>query len=175
MNTLERVAVFGGSRRVPGPSGNGKAERDRAVALRRPGIRSRTSPLSDAAKAACVELLRRHDGLSDMPANDIVTLEVGGTDTASKGRSEADHVPVSVGREGRSLTFFVAGALAVGTNRVAIPTTELQGGRKQASKIIVFRASQRGAGRVDVPSALASSIVPGARRLTIAFAGDDAG
>lgn len=174
MNTMERVAVFGGARRAPGPAGSGTVT-DRAVALRRPGIRSRTSPLSDAAKAACADLLRMHDGRSDMPANDIVTLEISDTDTAYTGRSDADHVPASVGREGRSLTFFVAGALAAGSNRVAIPTTELQGGRKQAAKIIVFSASKPGAGQIDLPPGLVPTIVPGARRLTIEFSGDDAG
>jgi hypothetical protein len=172
---MERVAGFGGARRAPGPAGSGTTATDRALALRRPDIRSRTTPLSDAAKAACTDLLRMHDGRSDMPANDIVTLEISDTDTAYTGRSDADHVPASLGREGRSLTFFVAGALAAGSNRVAIPTTELQGGRKQAAKIIVFSAARPGAGQIDLPLGLVPTIVPGARRLTIAFSGDDAG
>lgn len=136
----------------------------------RHAIRTRIEDLSPAARALCEQILR--DGSDERTLDRTITAEFSAEEEA-----EIDnlfgHVPSSIRRKGRRVSYFVKAPLAAGQNRVAVPTT-LSGGRKPKAKLMTFDVAEEGAGSVEVPDHVRDSIFPGARSVRIHFEDADA-
>lgn len=113
----------------------------------RPRLATRVEPISSGNMEACQSLLAEQTG-----------------------RTDSDHVPASVARKGRELTFMVETPLAVGVNRVALPAGLLQGNASTKATVLKFSSRNAGAGNVELPAAVCAQHFVGARVVKIHFA-----
>jgi hypothetical protein len=138
----------------------------------RPMVKVRVEKLSREAIDDCERMLREEDGFPDAaPRREVVNLDTGERGGCATGHSATDHVPTAVEREGRNLSFVVAGALSKGVNRVAIPSAEFRDRRKVEPRIVIFTSNKSGSGQVTIPLDILQDVVPGARSVKIRFAG----
>ncbi|MEM9975561.1 MAG: DnaJ domain-containing protein [Pseudomonadota bacterium] len=122
---------------------------------RRPAVVTRIVDLSDDEATAC------HGSLKDEPAH-------------PEREVVAQHVPATIRRKGRKLSYIVRTALEVGSNRVALPAGELEGNRKVTPKVVTFSSAHRGPGRIVVPDQMREAMFPGAKSVSIHFEGVEA-
>ncbi|SNS78452.1 J domain-containing protein [Tropicimonas sediminicola] len=125
----------------------------RNASVRRPQVAARVSPLSREILEACEAKLKAHGAAED----------------ASAGRPAGHHVPHSIARKGREITYRIATPLIAGVNRVALPTSVLGGHRREAPAILQFASQKAGAGEIEVPEAILRQRFPGARSIRISF------
>lgn len=86
------------------------------------------------------------------------------------GDDAAKHIPESVIRNGRALTYIVQARLARGRNRIALPVAGLTD--SQAATVVLTVASYQLVGdQFSVSDHLCKGLFPGARSVTIRFAG----
>jgi hypothetical protein len=137
--------------------GQHRADRPRGAGIRptsRPSVTTRTEALAPETIDRCRALL---------------ALSVGEAKTQVS--VAADHVPDSVQRHGRHLTYLVRTPLARGRNRVALPTALLEDARKVDPAILTFLSTYSGAGDYQVPEGVRIRHFRGARSVTIRFEG----
>ena len=91
---------------------------------------------------------------------------------APKQAAAADHVAAAVRRKGRRVTYIIRTPLSEGSNRVALPTGELEDNRKVKPQVVTFASDTAGQGQVIVPDTLRESMFPGARSVRILFDAD---
>ncbi|MFD0978617.1 J domain-containing protein [Tropicimonas aquimaris] len=125
----------------------------RNAAVRRPQMSARVSPLAREIQEECEAKLKLH----------------GAAEVSSEGRRAGNHVPHSVSRKGREITYRIATPLVAGVNRVALPTSLLTGHGRAAPAILQFASQQAGAGEIEVPEAILRQRFPGARSIRISF------
>ena len=118
----------------------------------RPNRGVRLAPLEERAASECRELLRdAADPTENMSENH-------------------DHIPQTVRRRGRQLSYIIGTPLAQGVNRVAVPTGEFVDKRKILPKLLKFASRGDGSGTFEIPAETRSSLFPGARSVKIHFA-----
>ncbi|MEM9031681.1 MAG: DnaJ domain-containing protein [Pseudomonadota bacterium] len=119
---------------------------------RRPQANARSIAMTQEMLSACQALL---DG--DRLAGEVTS-----------------HLPTTVERQGRSLTYIVLTKLGPGKNRIALPTSVLEDHRKVNPKIVSFNASAEGSKEIEIPQSLREKLFPGARSVHIRFGLDAA-
>ncbi len=122
---------------------------------RRPAVVTRIVELTPSEATAC------HGSLDAEPKNPEQEVV-------------AQHVPATIRRKGRRLSYIVRSSLEVGSNRVALPAGELEGNRKVTPKVVTFSSAHRGPGRIVVPDQMRESMFPGAKSVSIHFEGAEA-
>jgi hypothetical protein len=132
---------------------------------RRPQLPTRVTPLSAEAEAACRKLLETHaettlPGTEGESPDDAVSDWIG---------APGDHVPDTIRRRGRALTFVVSTSLAPGMNRVAVPTSMFREKDGIAPRILSVRSARGGTTEVTVPDHLRARMFPGARSVVLRF------
>ena len=91
-------------------------------------------------------------------------------ENASASNDAAQHVPVSMRRKGREVSYVVASTLREGVNRVALPTGELESRKKGLRpEMLDLNARQDGRATIEVPESVRTSKFPGAQRVRIHF------
>lgn len=128
---------------------------------RRPALRTQTVDISPDAEAICQSVL-------DKVNADLAPGEV--SEDTKVGR--ADHVPCSLRRRGRNLSYIIRTPLEEGSNRVALPTGALEHSRKVTPKVMTFNSTESGTGKVEVPEDIRATLFPGARSVRIHFGQD---
>lgn len=152
----------------------GRTKATPTVPAARPSVASRISLFGSEDLAECHALLQRQTDLGTaIGACDVQDL----SDGAAKGEAMAttDHVPQSVLRAGRRLTFLVDARLERGANRIALPTALLEDSRKLRPIILTVLSSRAGEAEVSIPDDLAARMFPGARTVGIRFSTDSEG
>ncbi len=143
------------SRRLSRPIDVGQASnadaapiRERATAAKppRPSLRTRDIAISRDDAAEC------EARLVDAPTIDAT-----------------DHVPHTIQRTGRSVTYIVSSALEAGSNRIAVPTGFLVDTRKVAPVVVTFVTATMGALSYRLPEDTRARLFPGAASVTIRF------
>ena len=135
---------------------------------KRPVVQTRTMALSPEAVDDCTALLDAE--VADPQA--VVDLSPVANADGSAPTSKRDHIPEHVHRRGRRLTYVVRGPLAKGCNRVALPTSVLDGHRDLRPMVISFRSTTSGSGEFSVPVDVIAAVFPGARIVSIRFVAD---
>lgn len=126
---------------------NGHTPLENPTRSRRPAVQTRVVTLSPDVETLCREQL---------------------DDQATKGGA-AEHVASAVRRKGRRVTYIIRTPLSEGSNRVAVPTGELEDNRKIKPQVVTFASDTAGQGQVIVPEALRETMFPGARSVRILF------
>lgn len=129
---------------------HGHAPMEAPTRSRRPAIQTRIVDLSPDVATLC------RDELADQRGK-------------AKNGAAADHVAAAVRRKGRRVTYIIRTPLSEGSNRVALPTGELEDNRKVKPQVVTFASDTAGQGQVIVPDALRESMFPGARSVRILF------
>jgi hypothetical protein len=148
-----------------GAEGGGAWGRPRTASQKvasRPSIMARLERLGDEVR----DILRAEFTAEGGPSR-LLDLCPGG---APSGVLRTDHLPAAVHRHGRHLTYIVEATTERGLNRVALPATLLDGGRKVRPVVVVFDARVAGEGEVRLPDAIVAEAFPGARGVEIRFA-----
>ncbi len=130
----------------------------------RPKVEARVHPLPSSVVSDCAALLDEESEI--VPA---AHMRLQPDAPLGKGADITDHVSRAVQRQGRALTYLVAGPLAHGTNRVALPTALLESTRSLRPEVIAISTTSAGKGTVTVPDAVRSRLFPGARSVRIRF------
>ncbi len=81
----------------------------------------------------------------------------------------SSHVPVSIRRRGRNLTYIVKSQPNSGTNLIAVPTGALVDSRRVMPQLVSVKDSDIENGAYDVPANLCAELFPGAKAITIKF------
>ncbi len=134
--------------------------------MRRPArqaIKTRIEDLSPAARTLCESILR--DDMDEAALDRSLTDE---TDSDAELDALLGHVPSSIRRKGRRVSYFVKAPLEKGQNRVAVPTA-LEDDRRMKAKLMTFDVAEEGAGSIEVPDHVRGSMFPGARSVRIHF------
>ncbi len=92
-------------------------------------------------------------------------------DSRPSRRKVTDHLPGSVRRRGREMTFLVRTPLVEGPNRIALPADNEAHPRPVPPRVVRFNSPRSGVGIINVPAALLPQMFPGARRVSIEFTG----
>ncbi len=135
----------------------------------RPKLTKRVEDLEQDVVAECRAALKKREG-QEMPAANSEAEPAENTKDGRKLTSK-DHLPVSISRLGRSLTFLVSNPLKKGVNRIALPTNVLETNRDTEPRVLSFFSHDEGPGVILVPDAVAQQVFPGARRVQIRFVG----
>lgn len=131
----------------------------RSTSIRRPQVAARVSPLAPEIIEECRTRLAAVATGAGAPD---------GAETAER-RPEADHVPHSVARQGRQVTYRIATPLVAGVNRVALPTALIPQRGRGAPAILQFVSERSGTGEFAVPDDICRQRFPGARDVRIVF------
>jgi len=127
----------------------------------RPAIMARLDRLTVDVVEAC-----RAEFTAEGGPSRVIDLCPGG---AQQGVSTTDHLPMAVHRHGRHLTYIVEATTERGLNRVALPSTLLDGSRKVRPVVVLFDARVAGEGEVKLPESIVADKFPGARGVEIRF------
>lgn len=150
-------ALTEGSVRTGEPDADQRKEEPRGYRARPPraGIRPRPR-LAERTQALADDLIEEaHAALAEQPDESAI-----------------DHVAEAILRSGRHLVFVVSSAATTGRNRIALPTEVLS--RLKPGPVRIFPVDFGDAAapeRFDLPEATVDSFFPGARGVSIHFAG----
>lgn len=111
---------------------------------------------------------------------DLCRAELNDHEAAAYGSMESStcedtvgHVPVSVRRKGRNVSYIVRTPLQRGTNCVAVPAGELESRKKGVRpETVNLNVQNGGRASIEVPEHIRSSKFPGANRVRIHFGMD---
>ncbi|MEL6801230.1 MAG: DnaJ domain-containing protein [Pseudomonadota bacterium] len=131
---------------------HGHTPLERPTRSRRPSIQTRIVDLSPDVETLCREQL---------------------VEEGAVGAGVAEHVASAVRRKGRRLSYIIRTPLSEGSNRVALPTGELEDNRKVKPQVVTFTSDKTGSGQVVVPEGLRETMFPGARSVRILFEAED--
>lgn len=128
--------------------------------------RPAAEPKPQAARSAHHRRVRVKTRMLDLAEDsDALARALEENDTAPA----ADHVPQTVRRRGRRLTYIIKAPLQEGANRVAIPSGALGGASGQAPQVVTFNSPKAGPGKVVLPDEIRESLLPGSRQVRIQF------
>ena len=82
----------------------------------------------------------------------------------------ARHVATRLYRRGRTLTYFVDGAVRPGQNTVVVPTGMILDARRVVPRLIAFESREAPGGTYEMPTRTCAEHFPGIRSLSIRFA-----
>ena len=112
--------------------------------VRRPSVSATECDLTDADISECQTALEEYDCASS-------------------------HVPVSIRRRGRNLTYIVKSRPNSGTNLIAVPTGALVDSRRVLPQLVTVKDTDIENGAYDVPANLCEELFPGAKAVKIKF------
>ena len=124
------------------PEGNNSSARR----VSRPSLKATEEQFDAATQSECEAYLEAHGGAG------------------------AQHVPSTVSRMGRNLTYYVPTPLMKGRNEVALPTGMLSDTRKTLPRIVSFDFRDAHGCMFEIPEDICAEHFPGARRIRIRFA-----
>lgn len=163
-------------KQVP-PTRPGKGEPQRAAptpsapkapAPGRPRVTTRAADLSLDTRYRCRAAL-------DADAAPMESFRIGDTADAhippDGTESRTDHVPTSILRHGRDVTFLIDNPLAPGANRVAVPRSLFGTRRAQPPIVVALHSSIAGPREVEMPEAVRARVFPDTRTVTFCFSG----
>jgi hypothetical protein len=81
----------------------------------------------------------------------------------------AEHVPDTVRRRGRQVSYILARPLSPGTNRIAVPEPGCEGGRRRPPRIVTIECAGDGRGVYALPDLDRERLFPGTRRVRIHY------
>ena len=138
----------------------------------RSAMTSRITELAQADAHECRKLLDQIDDLA-APDPDETSLRASIMDVIKAAEApfvpHTNHLPFAVRQSGRRISYLVGDYIAVGVNRVAVPTGVFTDSRKVMPAIIRFKSEKEGIGtHVVAPGTLAESF-PGAKSVRVHF------
>ena len=137
----------------------------------RPQIETRTTELSQDAEIACKIVLGQQDNGAqhEASAKEAALVKNRAEPAGDRITDSCDHVPNSIRRRGRQMSYLVNSPLEQGANRVALPTGDLVNRGQVPPKVMKFKSPKSGRGTIEVPSAMLAEFFPGAQSLRIHF------